>query len=121
MFFLQHCFHSEQHIFQIGVLKTYLIVFRPIFDTNYKGKNRSKNTYEFYIKNWSYSYKVGFFFTMYKAIRHMTGSIPRCPLQSHYLVHRENNSYFVGIGPICDIDLICIFDFFVCALYQRQV
>ena len=36
-------------------------------------------------------------------------SSPRCPLRSHYLVHSENNSYFLGIGPIRDVDLTCIF------------
>ena len=34
---------------------------RPIFNQTYKENNRSKNTYEFYITNWSYSYKVGIF------------------------------------------------------------
>ena len=38
-----------------------------------------------------------------------TGSIPRCPLQSHSMVHSENNSYFFGIGPIRDVDLTCRF------------
>ena len=32
-----------------------------------------------------------------------------CPLRYHSLVHSENNSYFVGIGPIRDIELTCIF------------
>ena len=41
-----------------------------------------------------------------------TGSSRRFPLQYHYLVHSKNNSYFVGIGPIRDIELICIFDLF---------
>ena len=36
------------------------------------------------------------------------GSRPRCSLQSHYLVHSENNSFFVGIVPIRDIELTCI-------------
>ena len=40
------------------VLKFYVIVMKPIFDTTYKGKNRSKYTCEIYIMNWSYSYKV---------------------------------------------------------------
>ena len=50
-------------------LKTSLIVLRPIFDTTYKWKNRSKNTHEFYIKNWSYSYKVGIVFALYQKLR----------------------------------------------------
>ena len=46
-----------------------------------------------------------------------------CYLQSHSLVHSENNSYFVGIGPICDIDLICVFHLlllFVCWIEDRS-
>ena len=35
----------------------------------------------------------------------LTGSSPRCPLRSHSLVNIKNNSYFVGIGPICDVEL----------------
>ena len=27
----------------------------------------------------------------------------------HSLVHSENNSYFVGIGPIFDVEITCIF------------
>ena len=52
-----------------------------------------------------------------------TGSRPRFPLRSHSLVHSENNSYFLEIGPIRDIELICIFRpvSFVCTLYQIQV
>ena len=38
-----------------------------------------------------------------------TWSSPRCPFLYHSLVHSKNNSYFVGIGPICDVDLTCIF------------
>ena len=51
----------------------------------------------------------------------MTGSSPRCPLWSHYLVHIKNNSYFLGIGPIRDIDLICIYRpfYFLCKLDIR--
>ena len=48
------------------VIKNYLIVLRPFFDTTYKWKNRSKNIRDIYIMNWSYSYKVGFFFAVYK-------------------------------------------------------
>ena len=48
----------------ICVLKTYLIVMRPILDSAYK-KTRKK-TYEFYITNWYYSYKVGTVFAMYQ-------------------------------------------------------
>ena len=44
------------------VLKFYVIVPRPIFDTMYKGKNRSKYTCEIYITNLSYYYKLGVFF-----------------------------------------------------------
>ena len=38
-----------------------------------------------------------------------TWSTPRCPLRSHYLVHRKKNSYFLGIGPILDVELTCMF------------
>ena len=51
------------------VLKTYLIVLRPTFDTAYKGGNRSKNTCKIYITNRSYSYKVGIVFVMYQIMR----------------------------------------------------
>ena len=46
---------------------------------------------------------------------------PRCTLRSHYLVHIKNNSYFVGMGPICDIEFKCIFRpvFSLCTLYRR--
>ena len=45
-----------------------------------------------------------------------TWSIPRCPLRYHYLVHSENNSYFVLIAPIRDVELTYIFRpvFFLC-------
>ena len=42
----------------------------------------------------------------------MMWSSPRCPLQYHSLVHSENNSYFLGIGPIHYVDLTCIFRLF---------
>ena len=53
----------------------------------------------------------------------MTGSSTRCPLRSHSLVHSENNYYFVGIWPICDIELIYFFRqvCFVGMLDWRQV
>ena len=38
----------------------------------------------------------------------MTWSSPRCPHQYHYLVHRKQ-FYFVGIGPICEVELTRIF------------
>ena len=43
----------------------------------------------------------------------------RCPLWYHYLVHSKNNSFFVGIGPILDKELTCIFRpvFSLCTLY----
>ena len=50
----------------ICVLKNYLILLRPIFDTTYKGKNSLIYTCEIYITNWSYSKKVGIFFAMYQ-------------------------------------------------------
>ena len=49
-------------------------------------------------------------------------SSPRCPLRSHYLVHSKNNSFIVGIGPICDVELTCIFRPvfpFVCCIEDR--
>ena len=51
------------------VLKNYVIVLRPISNTMYKGKKRSKYTCEIYITNWSYSYKVGIVFAMYQIMR----------------------------------------------------
>ena len=51
------------------VLKIHVIVLRPIFDTTYKGKKRSKYTCDIYIRNWSYNYKVGIVFDMYKRMR----------------------------------------------------
>ena len=54
---------------------------------------------------------------------HLTGSSPRCPPRSNYLVHSKNNSYFIVIGPIRDIDNIRILIpvYFVCKFDQRQV
>ena len=49
-------------------IKHYLIVLRPIFNKKHKRKNRSKNTYELYIKHWYYSYKVGIVFAMNQRI-----------------------------------------------------
>ena len=42
---------------------------RPIFNTTYKGENRSKNTRELYIVNCSYSHKVVIVFTVYQIMR----------------------------------------------------
>ena len=51
------------------LLKNHLIVTRLIFDTTYKGGNRSKYTCEIYINNWSNCYKVGAVFTIYQIMR----------------------------------------------------
>ena len=51
------------------VLKIYVIVLRSIFDTTYKGKNRSKYTCDVYITNLSYSNKIGIVFAMYQRMR----------------------------------------------------
>ena len=51
------------------VLKFYVTVLRPIFNTTYKGKKRPKYTCEIFITNWFYSYKVGFVFAMYQRMR----------------------------------------------------
>ena len=40
---------------------------------------------------------------------HMTWSSPRFPLCSHSMVHSKNNSYFVGIKPLLEQDLIKLF------------
>ena len=48
------------------VLKFYVIVLIPIFDTTYKGKYRSIFSWDIYITNWSYSKKVGICFAMYQ-------------------------------------------------------
>ena len=40
---------------------------------------------------------------------HVLWSSPRYLLRYHSLVHSKNNSYFVGIAPICDVELTCIF------------
>ena len=42
---------------------------RPIFDTTYKEKNRSKYTCKLYTTNWSYSNKAGIAFNMYQRMR----------------------------------------------------
>ena len=42
-----------------------------------------------------------------------TGSTPRCSFLYHYLVHRKNNSYFIGIGPIFDIESYVFLDLFL--------
>ena len=36
-------------------------------------------------------------------------SIPRCPLRYNSLVYSGKNSYYVGIGPIVDVELTCKF------------
>ena len=51
------------------VLKNYLIILRPIFNTLYKEKIRLKYKCEFYITNWLYSNKVGIVFAMYQIMR----------------------------------------------------
>ena len=40
---------------------------------------------------------------------YMTWSRPRFNLRYNSLVHSKNNDYFVGMGPIRDIELTCIF------------
>ena len=45
----------------------------------------------------------------FKKNAHVTWSIPICPLRSHSMIHSKNNSYFVRIWPIFDIELICLF------------
>ena len=64
-----HCVLIQGKYENICVLKTYLIVLRPIFGTAYKGGNRSKNACELYITNWSYYYKIGIVFAVYQKIR----------------------------------------------------
>ena len=46
---------------------------------------------------------------------------PRCSLRYHFMVHIENISYFVGIGPIRDVELTYIFRpvLPLCTLYRR--
>ena len=43
----------------------------------------------------------------------MTWSSPRCPLRNYYVVHSNNNFYFVGIGPILYVELTCIFSLYI--------
>ena len=43
----------------------------------------------------------------------ITGSIPIFLLQSHKLVYIKNYLFIIGIGPICDKELICTFDMFL--------
>ena len=38
----------------------------------------------------------------------VTSSSQICPLRSHYLVCNKNYLFYVVIGPICDIYLICV-------------
>ena len=49
------------------------------------------------------------YFTHRRMIVHKTGYIPRCSLCSHSLVHSKNNSWFLGIQPLLDQDLIKLF------------
>ena len=52
--------------------------------------------------------KLGINFkTSYNSV--LTVSSPRFPLWYHYRVRSEKNSYFFGIGQICDVDLTCKF------------
>ena len=55
-------------IWNICVIKFCFIVLRPIFDQTHKGK-QVENTYDLYIKNWSYCYKAGIVFAMYQRMR----------------------------------------------------
>ena len=52
-----------------------------------------------------------------------TWSSPRYSLRSHSMVHSENNSFFIGIRPIHDLYLTCIFIPFLllCTLHRREV
>ena len=56
----------DNKIWKHMCIKTYLIVLRPIINKTYKRKTRSIITYELYITNWSYSYKLEMFFDMYR-------------------------------------------------------
>ena len=47
------------------------------------------------------------FKTSYKSV--LTVSSPIFPLWYHYRVHSKTNSYFFGIGQICDVELTCKF------------
>ena len=52
----------------------------------------------------------------------MTGSSPRCPLQSHALVCIKKHLFLAGIGPIHDKELVFIFQpvpFFVRLIEDR--
>ena len=77
------------------VIKNYLIVLRPFFDTTYKGKNRPKNTCEIYITNWYYSYKVGL--AMYQSMR---------PKRTYWAEPRQYLSIPV-LPKLWDTELLC--------------
>ena len=64
------------------VLKFYVIVLIPIFDTTYKGEIQVKYTCEVYITNWSYSKKVGIVFAVYQRMRSKETSWAEPRLQS---------------------------------------
>ena len=72
------------------VLKNYIILLIPIFDTTYKGKNRSKNKCELYITNWSYYYKIGIGFAMYQRMGLKGTSWARPRHIRNYLCKKHN-------------------------------
>ena len=79
------------------VLKVYVIVLRPIFNTTYYEKNKSKYTCEPYITNSSYSKKVGIVFAMYQRIRSKGTSWdgPRLYGGILYKLHTKRIPYFI--------------------------
>ena len=80
-------------------MKTYVYLKRNLSSIQCtKEKNMSKNTYELYITNLSYSYKIGIFFAMYQRMRLKGKSWARQTLE--YLILCPPHKMFFG-GVSC--------------------
>ena len=86
----------------------------------YKYKNPYKGPYEI-IQTWNNGMVRLHMAALNNGIYiyQLTWYIPRRPLRYHYLVCTKHYLFYVGIGPIPDTELICIFQpiSFVCTLY----
>ena len=91
--------YHDNKIWKRCVLKIYLVILRPIYNSTYKGGYRYIFSWELYITNWTYSNKVGIDFTLYNRIRskrrHWDGTRPNqvyiaIKWRRHILVTQRN-------------------------------
>ena len=109
----------------ICVLKNYFIVLRPIFDTTYKGKNRSKYTCEIYITNCSYSNKIGIVFLTTREL-YQRGHLGMYHVKKAYYCNHLGHDCFVDhldslIHPSWHICYFCSIDFSLYFLFDYFV